>query len=72
MPESRDDTRDDLTILMLADQYIGPCATIAYRNHELLRMPKREDDMLTLTIQGIHLFVAPRLHPHRPCQSSND
>jgi hypothetical protein len=58
MPESRDDARDDLTILMLADQHVGPCSTIACRDHELLRVPKREDDVLALTIQGIHLLVA--------------
>jgi hypothetical protein len=50
MPESRDDARDDFTILMLADQYVSPCSTIACRDHELLRMPKRKDDMPTLTI----------------------
>jgi hypothetical protein len=71
MPESRDDARDDLTILMPADQHVGPCSTISYRHHELLRMPKREDDMPALTIQGIHLLVALRIHPHRPPQPSN-
>jgi hypothetical protein len=72
MPESRDNAGDDLTILMLADQDVGACSTIAYRDHELLRMPKRKNDMPPLTIQGIHLFVALRLHSHRPGQSSND
>jgi hypothetical protein len=50
MPESRDDARDDLTILMLADQHVGPCSTIACRDHKLLRVPKRENDMPALTI----------------------
>ena len=71
MPESRDDARDDFTILMPADQHVGPGPTIAYRDHELLRVPKREDDMAALTIQRIDLLVALRIHPHRPPQPSN-
>jgi hypothetical protein len=71
MPESRDDASNDLTILMLTDQHVGLGTTISYRNHELLRMPKREDDVPPLTIQGIHLLVALRIHPHRPPQPSN-
>jgi hypothetical protein len=71
MPESRNDARDDLAILMPADQHIGSWPTIANRNHQLLRMPKREDDMPSLTIQGIHLLVPLRIHPHRPSQPSN-
>jgi hypothetical protein len=58
MPKLRDDARNDLTILMLADQHVGPCSTIACRDHELLRMPKREDDVPALTIQRIHLLMA--------------
>jgi hypothetical protein len=50
MPESRDDACNDFTILMLADQHIGLSTTITYRDHELLLMPKREDDMAILVI----------------------
>jgi hypothetical protein len=64
MPESRDDARDDLTILMLADQHVGPCPAIACGDHELLRVPKCEDDMPALTIQRIDLLMALRIHPH--------
>jgi hypothetical protein len=64
MPESRDDARNDLTIPMLADQYVGSCSTIACGDHELLRVPKREDDMAALPIQRIDLLVALRIHPH--------
>jgi len=64
MPESGDDARDDLAILMLTDQHVGPWSTIACWNHELLRMPKREDDVPAFTIQRIHLLVALRVHPH--------
>ena len=71
MPESRDDARDNLTILMLADQYVGSRATIACRNHELLRVPKREDDVPALPVQCIHLLVALRVHPHGSPQPSN-
>jgi hypothetical protein len=71
MPESRDDASNDLTILMLTDQYIGLRTTISYRDHQLLRMPKREDDVPPLMIQGIHLLVALRIHPHGPPQPSN-
>jgi hypothetical protein len=72
MPESGDDAGDDLTILMLADQHVGSYSTIACRDHELLRVPKRQDDMPALTIDRIHLLVALRFHPHRPPQPSND
>lgn len=71
MPKSRDDPRNDLTILMLADQHVGSRSTIACRDHQLLRVPKGEDDVPTLTIQGIHLLMALRIHPHRPPQPSN-
>ncbi len=37
----------------------------------MLRVPKRKNDMPALTIQGIHLLMALRLHPHRPPQPSN-
>ncbi len=57
MAESRDDARDDLAILMPTDQHVGPWPTIASWNHQLLRMPKRENDMPSLTIQRIHLLV---------------
>jgi hypothetical protein len=66
MPKARDNARDDLTILMLADQYVGPCSAIAGRNHQLLRVPKCEDDVLALTVQRIDLLVALRIYPHRP------
>ena len=66
MSESRDDPRDNFTILMLADQHVGPLSTISCRNHELLRVPKREDDVLALAIQRIHLLVALRIHLHGP------
>lgn len=72
MAESRNDARDDLTVLMLADQHIGSCSTIPDRDHELLRMPKCKDDMLALTIQGVDLLVALRIHCHRPPQPSHD
>jgi hypothetical protein len=71
MPKSRDDARDNLTVLMLADQHVGPCSTIACRDHELLRVPKRKDDMPALTIQRIHWLVALRIHPHRSPQPLN-
>jgi hypothetical protein len=58
MPESRDDARDDLTVLMLTDQHVGPCSAITGRDHELLRVPKRENDVPALAIQRIHLLVA--------------
>ncbi len=64
MSESRDDARDDLTILMLADQHVSPCSAIALGNHELLRVPKCEDDMSALTIQRIDLLMSLRIHPH--------
>jgi len=71
MPESRDDARDNLAILMSTDQHVGPWSTIAGRDHELLRVPKREDDVPALTIQRVDLFVALRIQSHRPPQPSN-
>jgi len=61
MSQARDNARDDLTILVLADQYVGPCSTIAGRDHELLRVPKCEDDVLTLTVQRIDRLMALRI-----------
>jgi hypothetical protein len=58
MPKSRDDACDNLAILMPTDQHVGSWSTIAFRDHELLCVPKREDDMPALTIQRIDLLVA--------------
>jgi hypothetical protein len=66
MSKAGDNACDDLAILMLADQYVGPCSAITGRNHELLRVPKCEDNVLTLTVQGIDLLMALRIYPNRP------
>ena len=72
MPEFGNDARNDFSILMLADQHVRAWASITDRNHELLRMPKRQNDIATLAIERIHMFVPLRIDTHGPTQSTND
>jgi len=65
MSECGNDPRNDLSILMLADQHVSARPSVAERNHELLSVPEGQDNVLALLIQRIHLFVPARLDPHR-------
>lgn len=58
MAESCNDPGDDLTVAVLADQDMRALPTVAERDHELLGVPKRQDDMAPFPIQRIHGFMA--------------
>ena len=53
-----------------------PGSAIPDRNHELLRMPEREDDVASALIEGINCFMTTRLTTHgrrdAPNQRSTD
>ncbi len=66
MAESRNDPGDDFTVAVLADQDMRALSTVTERDHELLGVPKRQDDMAPFAIQRIHGFMAAGLQPHGP------
>jgi hypothetical protein len=69
--EPLDDPRNDLSILVLADQNVRQRTAIRQGHHELTGMPKRDDDMLAVPVQAVHMFVAACFDPHRPSQGPN-
>lgn len=71
MAKSRDDARDDFAVAMLADQHMGTRSAIPNRDHQLLGMPKGQNDVSTFAIQRIDRLMPTRLAPHRPRNCSN-
>ena len=71
MAESRDDARDDFAVTMLADQHMRTRSAIPDRDHQLLGMPKSQNNVAAFTIQPIDRFMPARLAPHRPRDRSN-
>jgi len=71
MAESRDDARDDFSVTMMADEDVGPCSPITDRNHQLLGMPKGQNNVTPFPIQRIDGFVPTGLTPHRTTQSTD-
>ena len=65
MTESRDDTRDDFPVPVLANQHVRAPSSIPHGDHELLGMPKCQDDGTPSLIQCIHRGMTLRLKPHR-------
>lgn len=70
--EPGDDPGDDFPIAMPADQHMGTGSSIADRDHQLLSMPKRENDVPPFPIQPINRFMAASLITHRACDAAND
>lgn len=71
MPEPGDDSRDDFTVTVPTDEHMRTGSSIPDRDHELLGMPEREDDMTPFPIQRIDRFVAPSREPHRARDPAN-
>src|SRR6476469_5019090 len=57
MPKPRNDPRDDFPIAMLANQHMGTGSSIPDRNHQLLGMPKGQDNVASFPVQPIERFV---------------
>ena len=72
MTEARNDARDDFSVSMLADQHGAAGASIAERDHELLGVPKGQDNMATLAIERVHRFLPARPDSHRTADCTND
>lgn len=66
MTEPGDDTGDDLSIPVLTDEHVRTAPPVAERDHELLRMPKSQNEMAAFPVEGIDRFMASGLQPHRP------
>src|SRR6185437_5003558 len=69
--EPRDDPCDDFPIVMLADQHMGTGSSVTDRNHQLLSMPKRENDAASFPIQPIDCLVASGFTVHRARDAAN-
>lgn len=50
MTEPGDDAGDNFSVAMLTDQHMRPGSTVPERNHQLLGMPKGQNDGPFLTI----------------------
>lgn len=71
MAEPGDNTGDDFSVSMLADQHVRPSPPVAHRDHQLLGVPKGEHDATSFPVQGIDCLMAPGLAAHGPEQDSD-
>jgi hypothetical protein len=62
--ESGDDASNNFSIPVLTDQHMGTGSAVTERNHELLGVPKRQDDMPPFPIECIDWLLATCLEPH--------
>jgi hypothetical protein len=69
MTEPRDDARDDFSIAVLADEHMGSRSPIADRDHELLRVPKGQNDVAPLSIQHIDRLMPSGFTAHRSSET---
>lgn len=72
MAKPRNDARDDFSITMLADQHMGARSPIADRDHELLGVPKRQNNVVPVPIQCIDRFMPTGLTAHRSGNTTNN
>jgi len=72
MAEPCNDARDDFSITMLADQDMGAGSPIADRDHELLGVPKRQNNVAPVSIQRIDRLMPTGLIGHRPGDPANN
>ncbi len=68
----RNDASDDFPVSMSADEHVQTSSSITDRSHQLLGMPKRENDVSSFSVQPIEGFVTASVPAHRPCDSAND
>ena len=52
-------------VAMLADQHMGPRSAVPDRDHQLLGMPKGQNNVTAFTIQRIDCLMPASLAPHR-------
>ena len=71
MPKSGNKAGDNFPISVLTDQNLQTRTTVAEENHQLLRVPEREDDRLSLSIERIDRLIAALIQPHRPLDRAN-
>jgi hypothetical protein len=65
MPEPGNDACDDFSVAMLTDQYMGTRTSITDRDHQLLRMPKSQNNVAPFPIQRINRLMPASLTMHR-------
>jgi hypothetical protein len=65
------DPGDDFPVSMSADEHMRTSSSVTKRDHQLLGMPKRENDVPPFPIQSIERFVATSLAVHRACDAAN-
>ena len=64
MTEFGDDSRNNFSILMLANQHVRARPPVADRDHELLGMPEGQNNVASAPIERVDFFVAVRLRTH--------
>jgi hypothetical protein len=69
--ESSDDPGDNFSVSMSADEHMRTFSSVTDRNHQLLGMPKRKNDVSPFPIQSIERFVTASLTVHRACDAAN-
>jgi hypothetical protein len=72
MTEPRNDARNDFSIAMLADQDMGARSPIADRDHELLGVPKSQNDMAPVPVECIDRLMTAGLTAHQSDDATND
>ena len=71
MTETGNDASNNFAIAMLANLNMRPGSAISDRNHQLLRVPEREDDVASALIEGVNRFMTTRLTMHGRRDASN-
>ena len=72
MPEPRNDPRNDFPVAMLTDQHMRTSASVAEQHHQLLRVPEGKNDVASISIQRINLFMPTRFITHGARNAPNN
>ena len=69
--ESGDDPLNQFPVAVPADEHKGFRAAVGQRHHQLLRVPERDDHLLALSQQGIHVVRPFHPNPDAATQEAN-
>ena len=72
MAKPGDNAGNDFSVAMLTDQHVRPGSAVPEGNHQLLGMPKCQNNGSRFPIQRIHRLITALLHPHRSPDRTDD
>src|SRR5690348_17102210 len=72
MAEMGDDRGDNLAVAVLADEHMAAGATIAKRNHQLLRVPEGENDIAAVAIVAVERLMPAGLQAQCAREQTDD